>query len=765
VTVTRGARILALVMTSQRAITPRVAAAAACTWAAGALACGVSRTPPPASPTPAVGAPAWPAADESFIEQSASTFGFRLGRPAAVEVAPDGTILFTRTPAREFAGDLFALDPATGKVRTLLTAAALLDGAEEQLSAEEKARRERMRHATRGIGSYALSEDGKTLLVPLSNRLYAVERATGKVRQLATGDGFPYDPQLSPTGDRVAFVVDGDLWVTALAGGAPRRLTTRPGPAIEHGIAEFVAQEEMGRRRGHWWSPDGRRLVYQRSDVSAVDTLWVSDPAQPDRAPTAFRYPRAGTRDAEVTLGVIAVAGGPTTWLEWDRARYPYLTRVGWNRGGPLTLVVMNETQTELAVLGADPDTGATKVLLTETDPAWLNLPPGDLPRWLRDGSGFVWASEREGAWQLELRRADGRLERALTPLELGMEGYGGLDDEAGLALVSAAPDPTQRHVYLVPVAGGEPRQLTREDGVHMGYLPEHGKGIVLSSLPRAGGMRAAVVGLDGGVIAELPSVAEEPPWTPRVEWTTAALDGREHHAAIIRPRAFDPARRYPVLVHVYAGPHTQMVNATPLAYLHDQWYADAGFIVVAIDGRGTPGRGRDWERAIHRDLITIPLADQAGVLQALGARYRELDLERVGIYGWSFGGYASAMAVLLHPQLFKAAVAGAPVTDWRLYDTFYTERYMQTPDTNPEGYERTSALSYAAELSRPLLIVHGTGDDNVHVAHSLQLVAAAFRAGRSVEFLPVAATHMTPDPAVAKALHGRQLAFFRAHL
>jgi dipeptidyl-peptidase-4 len=207
------------------------------------------------------------------------------------------------------------------------------------------------------------------------------------------------------------------------------------------------------------------------------------------------------------------------------------------------------------------------------------------------------------------------------------------------------------------------------------------------------------------------------------------------------------------------------MVRRSPRSYLLDQWYADAGFVVVAIDGRGTPYRRRDWLRVVHKDLISVALRDQVDVLRALGARYPELDLEHVGIYGWSFGGYASAMAVLLRPDVFHAAVAGAPVTDWALYDTFYTERYMQTPQENPEGYKSSSAIAQAAKLTRPLLVIHGTSDDNVHFANSLGLVQALFRAGKEVELLPVAATHMTPDPEVALALHRRQLAFFRRHL
>jgi dipeptidyl-peptidase 4 len=708
-----------------------------------------------------------PPVDEAFVTQFAATYGFRLGLPQAPAIAPDGDVLFTRTPPRSFVADLFERDATTGVVTKVLDAATLLGGGTEQLSAAEKARRERLRQATRGISNFELSRDGARLLVPLSDRLFVVERARGpggKAVELATGEGFPYDPQLSPAGDQVAFVLDGDLWVVAArAGATPRRLTTRPSPAVEHAVAEFVAQEEMDRSHGYWWSPDGRRIAYQHSDLSPVDTLWVADPAHPDHEPTPFRYPRAGTANAVVTLGIVPAAGGDTLWVDWDRARWPYLTRVRWPERGPLTIVVINRPQTELAVLAVD-ERGATRTLLVERDPAWLDLPDAELPRWLADGSGFLWATERRGAWQLELRQADGALARELTPVGFGLLDYEGFDDESRVAWVTASPDPTQARVFRVPLAG-DAREVTGEEGVHTVTVAPAGGWAVASLSLRGGERRFDVLRPDGAVAGALPTVAEDPPWVPAVEWTTASAGGREHHAAIVRPRDFERGRRYPVLLHVYGGPTSLMVKRTARSYLLDQWYADAGFVVVAIDGRGTPARGRDWERAVHKDLITVALGDQVDVLRALGGRYPELDLSRVGVYGWSFGGYVSAMAVLLRPDVFAAAVAGAPVTDWALYDTFYTERYMQTPQENPAGYARSSAIARAAELTRPLLVIHGTADDNVHFANSLGLVQALFRAGKDVELLPVGATHMTPDPAVALALHRKTLAFFRAHL
>ncbi len=740
--------------------------------AVGGPGCPMSQTPrSPAVPSSPAG---WPALDEGFIAQYAATFGFRLGMPKEIAFAPDGDVLFTRTEARGFVADLYEWDAATGAVRTVLTAAALIGGDDEALSPQERARRERLRQATRGISGYQLSEDGATLLVPVSDRLFVVDRGSGAARELPTGDGYPYDPRLSRDARKVAYVVDGDLRVIDVASGKVTRLTTREADTTEHGVAEFVAQEEMGRTRGHWWSPDGAHLAFQRTDVAPVDTLWVADPSRPDRAPTPFRYPRAGRPDAEVTLGVVPVGGGKPTWIAWDRARYPYLCRVTWQAGAPLTLVVMNEAQTGLAVLAADVAAGTTSVLLTETDPAYLELMPGmgmggALPRWRRDGSGFWWMSERSGHWQLELRKADGALDRVLFGGDGGVVGAGdvlgisGIDEAGEVAWVTTAPTQPEQRVWQVPLVGA-PREVTGRRGVHDAYVATGGGGAVVVTSDDDGAV-AFTVWRDGAAVGTLPAVAEAPPWWPTSTWETVTVDGREHHAVITRPRAAEPARRYPVLLHVYGGPHARKVLATPRSYLLDQWYADAGFVVVSIEGRGTPGRGRDWERAIHKDLATVPLADQVGALRALGARHADLDLDRVGIMGWSFGGYLAAMAVVKHPEVFRAASAGAPVTDWALYDTFYTERYMQTPEANPAGYEAASVVAHAPALTRPLQVIHGTTDDNVHFAHAMALVEALFRAGKPVELLPVAATHMTPDPEIALALARARVRFFREHL
>jgi dipeptidyl-peptidase-4 len=312
-----------------------------------------------------------------------------------------------------------------------------------------------------------------------------------------------------------------------------------------------------------------------------------------------------------------------------------------------------------------------------------------------------------------------------------------------------------------VPFAGGAPVRLSDGDGVARASA-DHGTVVIDTSL-HAGGRKAVVV--RHGDKHELPSAAEKPSLVPTTVLETVEIAGRTYHTAITRPRGFTAGHTYPVLLKVYAGPHSVMVEDARDNYVMDQWYADAGFIVVRADGRGTPHRGRTWERAILKDLITIPLEDQVAALQAMGAKHKELDLARVGVFGWSFGGYFSAMAALLRPDVFKAAIAGAPVTDWALYDTAYTERYMKTPDQNPEGYKSTSALTHASKLSRPLLVIHGITDDNVHFAHTLSLIEALYVAGKRAEVITLSATHMVPDPKLNLAREQVQVDFFRQHL
>jgi dipeptidyl-peptidase-4 len=721
--------------------------------------------------------------DPEFLEQYTATLRFTLGTPQAIKVVPGGrSVLFLRSGPRSLVRDLYELDVPSAQERLLTSAARLLGGGDERLTPEEKARRERVRLTARGIASFDLPDDGGRVLVPLSGRLFVLERPTGAIHELPAAGGFPLDPRFSPDGARVACVRDGDLYVIDVAAGVQRRLTTGATPTSSHGLAEFVAQEEMDRREGYWWSPDSQTLAYEEADTSQVELFHIADPMHPERPADAWPYPRPGRANAVVRLGLVAAAGaargaplgngGATRWVTWDRAAYPYLAAVRWRRGGPLTVLVQNREQTEERLLAVDPATGATRTLLVESDDAWLNIEPA-VPRWLEDGSGFLWISERTGEARLELRGADGAPRRWLSPPGFGLRSLAGVDDASAAAYVVASADPTQEQLWRVPLGeAGGPEALTSEPGIHHAVFAHDGSAAVWSEATLSGERSWSVRRRDGSEAGRLRSVAERPPSFPRLELTT--LGPLAWNAAIFRPRSFQPGgphlpggRSYPVLVSVYGGPHVQTVRRDPFGpYLLDQWIADHGYVVLTLDGRGTPGRGRAWERAIKGNLIDVSLADQVAGLQAAGARYPEMDLSRVGIFGWSFGGYFSAMAAMRRPDVYRAAVAGAPVCDWRDYDTHYTERYLGLPQANPEGYRRSSVETWCPDLRVPLLVVHGTADDNVYFMHSLKLTDALFRAGRPYDFLVLPGfTHMVPDAAVQRSLQERILAFFAEHL
>jgi len=701
-----------------------------------------------------------------LLERYAETDRFRSGQPRTPVVTPDGAeVLFLRSGPRDRVNALWRLDLRTGREQPLLTAEQLLRGAEETLSVEEWARRERLRMSARGIAGFALSADGRRVLVPLSGRLFMLERASGAVRELAPGRPAATEARFSPDGTMVSCVREGGLCVIDVVSGEERRLTAREGDHIGWGAPEFVAQEEMKRFEGHWWSPDSKRLLVQRTDETGVERMRIMDPYRPERAPLEFAYPRAGGANAVVTLAVLPAAGGEPVWLDWDRARYPYVCRVTWPATGPLTVVVMNREQTELAVLACDPASGATRKLLVERDPVWLNL-DATVPRWIDGGRSFLWIAERDdsGPW-LERRGANGEDLGRLTPAGLRVHELKGVDEARGVAYVEATEDPTELHVWRVWLrARRTPERVTRERGVH-GMEPREDANLrVLTIRPETGPARWLVEGAGGRALGELRSLAELPDPEPRVEYAVVGPDSLR--AYVVRPRDFDPGRRYPVVDWAYGGPHSNQVQRRANGYVLQQWLADQGFIVVTLDGRGTPRRGRAWERAIRGDLIGPALADHVRGLRELVRRHPEMDPERIGVWGWSFGGYFTVLALEREPQLYRAGVAVAPVVDWRDYDTFYTERYLGLPQADSAAYARSSALTDAAKLSRPLLVVHGTADDNVYFFNSLKLADALNRAGRDWTMLPLPGqTHSVIEPVQVRQVYGRIAEFFRREL
>ena len=475
-----------------------------------------------------------------------------------------------------------------------------------------------------GITDFAVSEDGTSLLATEADRLEMVTLPGGTATRLPGRDWIA--PRLSPDGRLVAAVRDGDLHVIEAATGHDTQLTTGGTATLTRGLAEFAAAEELGRADGAWWSPDSSQLVYEEADTAGVEHHYIADPIHPDRPPADFRYPRAGTPNAETRLGIVASAGGPTTWIAWDRKALPYIARVIWPRQGKLSLVLLDRAQQREAVLAVDPANGHTSTLLEEHDPAWINIEPMfsprlsglDLPHWLDDGSGFLWASEATGTWQLELRHADGSLDHAVTPDGFRFDALDDADTATGDVVVTASPDPTSFGLYRVRLSGGNPEALAASPGLHNAVFAEGRHDTLIERYSTADGQAGTrLLRRDGSQLASLPSTAEQPARIPSVQYLQAGP--RQLDAQIIRPSDAQQGRRYPVILSVYAGPGVKNVIRQPRAAAADQCLADQGFVVVTMDARGTPGRDHDFERATRGNLIDAPLADQVEGLQALG--------------------------------------------------------------------------------------------------------------------------------------------------
>ncbi|MBN1209385.1 MAG: DPP IV N-terminal domain-containing protein [Myxococcaceae bacterium] len=706
---------------------------------------------------------------DTFLRQFSETRRFMSGRPGRSRITPDEkTILFLRAQPTSATQVLFAFEVATGTAKELLTPESILKGAEETLTVEEQARRERMRVSSRGFTTFDLSEDGERILVSLSGRLYLVERSTGKVTELKTGPGV-IDPHFSPDGKQIAYVRDQDVYRINLATNKEQRVTKGGTEEKTHGLAEFVAQEEMSRYSGFWWSPDAKHLAYTESDTSGVEKLTIVDVMHPERGGNTFPYPRPGKANAVVRLGITPITGGKTVWVNWDAKAYPYLATVAWQKGGPLTVLVQNRTQTEQQLLAVDPRTGKTRLLLTEKDEAWINLDQA-FPRWLDDGSGFLWYTERNGGPEVELRNADGSLARSWVKPDAGFRGMARLVEKERTLYFYGDRNPPESYLWRVK-EGGAPEKISTGTPAPAYEVPvsvsKQGGLIIALSQTDATMPRFQVLRSDGTRVGELPSVAAEPPFTPNVQFFQVGKEG--FHATVIRPRDMKPGVKLPVVVKVYGGPSTTVVSHGMAGNLLNQWLADKGFIVVKFDGRGTPLRTAAWERAVKYDFATLTLDDQIAALQALAQKVPEMDMGRVGIEGWSFGGYMAALAVLKRPDVFKAAVAGAPVVDWLDYDTHYTERYLGLPQEHPEAYEKSSLLTYAREPNKPigkLLLIHGTADDNVYFFHTLKLSHALFLAGKPHDLLPLSGlTHMVPDPLVTQRQYEWVLGYFQKNL
>ena len=714
---------------------------------------------------------------DTFPRRQARTRRFTLGAPRGFSISADGSqVLFLRSRGgTDPVTCLWALDTRSGTERLVADPGDLVGSdADLALPPEERARRERSREQAGGIVGYATDggRDGVPTVAAftLSGVLYLADLTSDDVpRAVSTPPGV-FDPRPAPNGDRVAYLSGGGLWLYDRATATSTALAEPESPSVRYGHADFVAAEEMDRMRGYWWSPSGDALLVARTDDASVQRWHIADPANPDRPSTEVAYPVAGSPNA-VTELFVHHQSGTRVAVDWTGE---YLAQVCWD-DHDLLICVQPRDQRTITACSVDPYTGQVRPVATNTDPAWVDIVPG-LPAHLSSGA-LVWSRDSDsgdaGYGVVTEVEPTGRGARRLlidgepvTPPSLRVRSVVDIDDD--IVLFTASDDPTEVRLWTYRPGDGL-SCLTPAAGV-FGGRRRGGTTLVTAQTLDTDGV-AVTVHPPSGPAVPIASLAEDPELPIRLSQVVAPQSGtavrlRGPRTVVLLPSAYRAGESLPVLMDPYGGPHAQRVLSARAMYRTSQWLADQGFAVVVADGRGTPGRGPAYERAVLGDLANPALEDQVAALQLAAAAHPELDLQRVGIRGWSFGGYLAALAVLRRPEVFHAAVAGAPVTDWTLYDTHYTERYLGDPARDPAAYERSSLLTDAPKLRRPLLLIHGLADDNVVVAHTLRLSSALLSAGRPHSVLPLSGvTHMTPQEEVAENLLHLQVNFLHAAL
>lgn len=669
------------------------------------------------------------------------------------KVAPDGSqVSFLRgKQADRNQLDLWTYDIASGQTRLLVDSKVVLPGT-ETLSDAEKARRERQRIAAMtGIVDYQWSPDARTLLFPLGGELYLYDlgkQGQAAVRQLTHGEGFATDAKLSPKGGFVSFVRARNLWVIDLASGRQIQLTRDGSDTIGNGVAEFVADEEMDRHTGYWWAPDDSAIAFARIDESPVPVQKRYEMYADRTEMIEQRYPAAGDHNVTVTLAVIApTADAAPRWIDLGRNPDIYLARVDWRDPQRLTFQRQSRDQKTLELIQADLATGLQRVLATETSRTWVPL--HNSLRFLKQG-GFVWSSERSGFEHLYRVSDDGKTVTALTQGAWPVDELLAVDEDAGKVYFRAGVEsPRESQIYAVPLQGGPLQRLSQAPGMHSASFARNASVYVDSWSNSTTPPQIALHRATGEKIATLVENDLADPAHPYARYLAAqrpvefgtlkAADGTtDLQYSLIKPSGFDPAKRYPVVVYVYGGPASQTVTDSWPGrgdHLFNQYLAQQGYVVFSLDNRGTPRRGRDFGGALYGVQGTVEVADQLRGVAWL-KQQAWVDPARIGVQGWSNGGYMTLMLLAKASDAYACGVAGAPVTDWGLYDTHYTERYMNLPGNNAKGYEEARVLTHIDGLRSRLLLIHGMADDNVLFTNSTALMSALQQRGQPFELM-----------------------------
>lgn len=568
---------------------------------------------------------------------------------------------------------------------------------------------------------------------------YVFDVPTRRLLPVGPEPGGQMFAKFSPDGDRVAFAREGDIHLFDIEGGALRRLTHDGGGPILNGTSDWLYEEELGLRDAFRWSPDGRRLAFWRFDQSPVPVFELYDPSTLYPGTRPIRYPKAGEENSDVRIGTIEVASGEITWFDVTAGDDGYLPWMEWAQSSTEVLVQrVNRRQDRLDVLLGDAATGDTRLLFSEQSTTWLEA--GRPVAWTAGGEAFVWPSERDGYRHLYLYGRDGQLRRQVTEGAWDVTAVAGLDTTAAVVYFTAAAEsPMTRAVLSADLDGsGEARVLVGGRGMRsVSFAPDYSMFVETAStiaappvftLRRRSGEPIRVLEENAELASRLERLdLREPEFID-----LAAADGSRLNAWIMKPRDFDPSRAYPLLLYAYGGPGSQTVldGWSGDRYLWHQMLVDHGILVASVDNRGTGGRGRAFTDPVYLRLGQLEAADQLAAARELSRR-PYVDGSHMGIWGWSYGGYLALMTALRSNGELAAAVAVAPVTDWKYYDTAYTERFMRTPEENPEGYRRGAPVRQAEGLRSDLLLVHGTGDDNVHPQHTTAMVDALIEAGR----------------------------------
>jgi len=666
--------------------------------------------------------------------------------PKSLAYAPDGKrITYLKGKAADANRlDLWQYELASGKHSVLVDSDTLFSGT-EVLSDEEKARRERLRLFASGIVSYQWSKDGKALLFPLNGDLYHYQLSAKKARKLTDTEAFETDAQISPAGRFVSFVREQNIYVIDLASGKETQLTRDGKGTVRNGMAEFVAQEEMGRMTGYWWAPDDSKIAFTQFDESSVPEAVRNEIYADEIKLYSQRYPFAGKANVRIRLGVVGIDDRHISWLDHGKTADIYLPRVQWTENpNLLTYQWQSRDQQRLELRLADVAAGQQRTLLTEQSNTWVNL--HDDLHFLKDKKSFIWASERDGYKHLYLYSLDGGAPKQLTSGQWIVNHIESIDEKAGQIYFSGRKDtPLESHLYRIPVQGGQIERLTEAGRHHQVVVAKNGSGFIDTA--------SAVVQLpsvtlrdnQGKVLTVLEEnrLDDRHPLTPFAQdlvtpvfGTLKATDGQTLHYRMFAPKTLKAGKKYPVVVGVYGGPGAQRVtNSWSSKDLYFQYLVQQDYIVFQLDNRGSENRGKAFEAPIFGELAAVELADQkTGVDYLRSLPY--VDGARIGIYGHSYGGYMTIMAMLRAADYFAAGVSGAPVTDWALYDSHYTERYLGHPATNAAGYQASSVFPYVDGLKGKLLIYHGMADDNVLFTHSTKLFSLLQAKGKSFEMM-----------------------------